>query len=574
MEAKATISALSTKCLVDEVPMSMMTVVTSDLHDTREALSKLISKPKCTDKLLARPPFRFLFDVILAIDAASELGLDRVLSTEEFDSANLKEKASKLAFLDKVVKHTEARLDTTVDLNSKKVVAGLDTAKTRAFLRLLALTANAGSNSEDATDSILTGDDNPVPVAADTSSTDITTLQKPPSLEDAIIETRASISAIIEKPRCTDKLLTRPPFRFLFDVIIAVDAASELGLDRVLTTDEFDSSNVKDKASKLAFLEKVARHVENLLNTDVDLSSKKVVAGLEPEKTCSFLRLLAQAATSSACATTPDHKATDDDGGSPTGTEDEALVAETVDTGLVEVEVVSDALDLTAESQFLSIAKEENEPDDNANVSVDTIEEHAVGDLEIVDDGRETPKDTDTVNTGEDGPAADVSVTGENSGTKIDTTSASISQVANNDTNWPPTSKLCSPVDDAVEVPCADMMIVESGGGGGGASDDMINVGKAPITLRATIEAILGVTTPLGQCLGDIDVGALNQERAYWSNEVAVETRQFDEHHRLQNATVLAPLIQRSEDLDADIALKEEEIEAVLERIGGEVGKN
>ena len=537
---------------------------TSDLHDTREALSKLISKPNCTDKLLARPPFRFLFDVILAIDAASDLGLDRVLTTE-FDSANVKDKPSKLAFLDKVVKHTEARLDTTVDLNLKKVVAGLDTAKTRAFLRLLALTANAGSNSEDATDSMLTGDANPV--AADTSSTDVATVQKPPSLEDAIIETRASVSAIIEKPRCTDKLLSRPPFRFLFDVIIAVDAASDLGLDRVLTTDEFDSSNVKDKASKLTFLDKVTRHVENVLNTDVDLSSKKVVAGLEPEKTCAFLRLLALAATSSTTA--PDRN---------TGTEDEGMVAETVDTGLVKVEVVSDALDLTAESQFLSIAKEEIEPNDNANVSIDTIEVNVVGDINIVDDGGESPKDTHTVNTGKDGPAADVSITDENSGTKIDTTSASISQVANNDTIWPLTSKLCSPVDDDVEVPCAEMMIVESGdvdgGGGGGASDDRIDVGAVPITLRATIEAILGMATPLGQCLGDIDVGALNQERTYWSNEVAVETRQFDEYHRLQNATVLAPLIKRSEDLDAEIALKEEEIEAVLERIGGEVGKN
>ena len=552
---------------------TMMTATTSDLHDTREALSKLISKPNCTDKLLARPPFRFLFDVILAIDAASDLGLDRVLTTE-FDSANVKDKPSKLAFLDKVVKHTEARLDTTVDLNLKKVVAGLDTAKTRAFLRLLALTANAGSNSEDATDSMLTGDANPV--AADTSSTDVATVQKPPSLEDAIIETRASVSAIIEKPRCTDKLLSRPPFRFLFDVIIAVDAASDLGLDRVLTTDEFASSNVKDKASKLTFLDKVTRHVENVLNTDVDLSSKKVVAGLEPEKTCAFLRLLALAATSSTTA--PDRNVTDDDGGSPTGTEDEGMVAENVDTGLVKVEVVSDALDLTAESQFLSIAKEEIEPNDNANVSIDTIEVNVVGDINIVDEGGETPKDTDTVNTGKDGPAADVSITDENSGTKIDTTSASISQVANNDTIWPLTSKLCSPVDDALEVPCAEMMIVESGdvdgGGGGGASDDRIDVGAVPITLRATIEAILGMATPLGQCLGDIDVGALNQERTYWSNEVAVETRQCDEYHRLQNATVLAPLIRRSEDLDAKITLKEEEIEAILERIGGEVGKN
>mmetsp|Transcript_29493 Transcript_29493/g.85837 ORF Transcript_29493/g.85837 Transcript_29493/m.85837 type:complete len:603 (+) Transcript_29493:1009-2817(+) len=588
--------------------LDRLSEVTSDLNDTREAISKLISKPKCTDKLLARPPFRFLFDVIVAVDAASDLGLDRVLTAEEFDSVNLKEKASKLAFLDKVVKHVEIRLGTTVDLNSKKVVAGLDTEKTRAFLQLLALaaTTTASSKSEPptgevATDSLLGRDDAAVdndrledgkPGAAETSSTDIATLQKPSPLENTIVATRASISALIDKPKCTDKLMSRPPFRFLFDVIIAVDAASDLGLDRVLTIDEFDSSNVKDKASKLSFLAKVVKHVENRLGTDVDLSLKKVVSGLEPEKTCAFLRLLALVATST---TTPGGKATDDDDDSSKGKEDEALV---IDTGTDKVAEVSDALNLTAESQFLSIVKdtgsedepedgasdvvggvanEEPRPDDTVPVDIvlgenkDTIE--VVGGIEMGDNEEDpvetAPKGDEPPNTMENDPAADAPIMGDDSEAKIDATTDSGSLAADKDTIWPLRARTGPPVDDVVEVPRADTIVVRSGGVGG-ALDGMIDVDAAPITLQATIEAVLSVTTPLGQYLDAIDVDAMNQERAYWSNQVALETRTLDEHHLQQNATVLAPLIKRIEDLDAEIVEQEKEIEASLQRIGGD----
>ena len=232
--------------------------VSGDISETRSAIAALIKKPKCTDKLLARPPFRFLFDIIIAVNAATELGLEQVLTEAEFDSTNLKDKSSKLAFLDKVVEHVEARLGhQTIDLNPKKVIAGLETEKTRAFLQLLAAAATTDAPtpaSDEAKSDPPAGEVN-VNGKADVSgdntndSTNDISPQEPSPLEDIIAETRSVITSLIEKPKLTDKLLARPPFRFLFDIIVAVDAATDLGLEQVLTTEEYDSTNVTNKPS-------------------------------------------------------------------------------------------------------------------------------------------------------------------------------------------------------------------------------------------------------------------------------------------------------------------------------------
>lgn len=42
----------------------MATVDPAILHRTRETLGKLVKKPPLTDKLLSRPPFRYLHDII------------------------------------------------------------------------------------------------------------------------------------------------------------------------------------------------------------------------------------------------------------------------------------------------------------------------------------------------------------------------------------------------------------------------------------------------------------------------------------------------------------------------------
>ena len=102
--------------------------------------------------------------------------------------------------------------------------------------------------------------------------------------------TKDVMEKIISKPRCSEKLLGKPPFRFLHDVITAVMKATGFG-EGIYSEDEMDSKNVKDKASKVAYLEKILKHVGATLNTFVDARPAKIVAGLEPENTSTFLQV-------------------------------------------------------------------------------------------------------------------------------------------------------------------------------------------------------------------------------------------------------------------------------------------
>ena len=578
-----------------------VTAVSGDINETRSAISALISKPKCTDKLLARPPFRFLFDIILAVNATTDLGL--VLTEEELDSANLKDKSSKLAFLDKVAKHVKTRLDTTIDLNSKKVVAGLETEKTRKFLQLLAIaaattTATDEDNSDLPTDEV--ANDGKVGGPTDTTTTISTTAvapQEPSPLDDAIAETRAAITSLISKPKVNDKLLARPPFRFLFDIIVAVDATTDLGLEQVLTADEYDSSNITDKASKIAFLDKVTKHVEGKLDTTIDLNPKKVVAGLEPEKTCAFLQLLAAAAV-----LPPDNKDAEEDNAIGSEDGEGAILANNDGTAIAKEDDVPDTLNLTSESQFLAIAMDgsEDDPDSVGEAGVDgssgitsengDVEDHVPVepatedmatdeakedvDVEINDNGQEK---SEAVMEGGEVPhlVEDILLAGDPPADK-EFVASSTSLVEDKDmaeTTGNLLTKAGSTVHaDGIEVLRPNALVPSTSGSVDaidGFTKEMAKANSEPtMDLQATIEAVLSVTTPLGQCLGAMDVDAMREERAFWNNQVVAETRKLEEHRRQQDATVLAPLLQKIEVLDAEIVEKEKEIEETLERIG------
>lgn len=65
----------------------------------------------------------------------------------------------------------------------------------------------------------------------------------------------------------------------------------------VYSQDEMDSSKVREKKSKVAFLTTLTAHIEHDLGVNVDLNPSKVVAGLEADKTRYFFQLLVVAAT-------------------------------------------------------------------------------------------------------------------------------------------------------------------------------------------------------------------------------------------------------------------------------------
>ena len=67
----------------------------------RDKISAIISKPKMTEKLLGKPPFRFLHDTISAITATTGFA-NGLYNEQELDSAAITDKHAKMAYLDKI----------------------------------------------------------------------------------------------------------------------------------------------------------------------------------------------------------------------------------------------------------------------------------------------------------------------------------------------------------------------------------------------------------------------------------------------------------------------------------------
>ncbi|NWW70787.1 MIPT3 protein, partial [Climacteris rufus] len=103
--------------------------------------------------------------------------------------------------------------------------------------------------------------------------------------------TRETLGQVIRKPPLTDALLNKPPFRYLHDLITEVIRVT--GFLKGLYTDfELKSDNVKDKDSKINFLQKAIDAVVMVTGEPLSVKPARVVAGHEPEKTNEFLQAI------------------------------------------------------------------------------------------------------------------------------------------------------------------------------------------------------------------------------------------------------------------------------------------
>uniref|UniRef100_A0A7I4XUT1 TRAF3-interacting protein 1 n=1 Tax=Haemonchus contortus TaxID=6289 RepID=A0A7I4XUT1_HAECO len=107
----------------------------ANAKDTRAAFSGLIEKPVLTDELLARPPFRFILDIVSSTAAKTGYLRDR-FAVEALNPAKFKEKTDKTAFLDSLI---EAVNDGSLPgIKSAKIVAGKEPELTNMLLIKLA----------------------------------------------------------------------------------------------------------------------------------------------------------------------------------------------------------------------------------------------------------------------------------------------------------------------------------------------------------------------------------------------------------------------------------------------------
>ncbi|KAG4068340.1 hypothetical protein HA402_007860 [Bradysia odoriphaga] len=108
---------------------------------------------------------------------------------------------------------------------------------------------------------------------------------------DTIKKTQTTLGKYVKKPALTEKLLNKPPFRFLHDIITSVIQSSGY-LDGLFEPNEMVSANIKDKDAKILFLQKVIDVVKISTKENVNAKPSKIVAGQEPERTNELLQLI------------------------------------------------------------------------------------------------------------------------------------------------------------------------------------------------------------------------------------------------------------------------------------------
>ncbi|KAG8348488.1 putative Microtubule binding protein MIP T3 [Trypanosoma vivax] len=93
-------------------------------------------------------------------------------------------------------------------------------------------------------------------------------------------------------PELTEKLLKRPPFRFIHDIITSINTRFA-AYDHIFSPEQLDATKLDTKEKKAEYLTTLVGYVESLLGQKVDVNVKKILSGSEPERTNAFLQCVA-----------------------------------------------------------------------------------------------------------------------------------------------------------------------------------------------------------------------------------------------------------------------------------------
>ncbi|CAI8036160.1 TRAF3-interacting protein 1 [Geodia barretti] len=126
--------------------MATASVDQATLKRTIDTLSKIIKKPPLTEKLLNRPPFRYIHDIIREISKATGF-FDGLYTGAELDAKSFQDKESKIAFLQKTIDVLSFVQGEVVRVRASKIVAGQEAEKTNELLQLLSIAILKKSDS-------------------------------------------------------------------------------------------------------------------------------------------------------------------------------------------------------------------------------------------------------------------------------------------------------------------------------------------------------------------------------------------------------------------------------------------
>ncbi|KAJ3315861.1 TRAF3-interacting protein 1 [Boothiomyces sp. JEL0838] len=114
-------------------------------------------------------------------------------------------------------------------------------------------------------------------------------------LEEITKKTIDILSRIIKKTPLNHKLLSKPPFRYLHDLITETIKLTG-AYQGLYSENEFNSENIKEKDAKVSFLTKIIDCSRLATGAEIKANPLKIVAGLEPEETNIFLQIMGKIA--------------------------------------------------------------------------------------------------------------------------------------------------------------------------------------------------------------------------------------------------------------------------------------
>ncbi|XP_037069163.1 TRAF3-interacting protein 1-like [Pollicipes pollicipes] len=127
------------------------------LKATKDALGKFVKKPPLSDKLLSKPPFKFLHDLFSAVIRDHGF-MEGLFTPAEMKSDSFKDKDSKVAYIQKVIDVMEFVTEEKLGIKPGKVVAGLEASKTNLLLQSIGNGLSNKTKTSDAVKKVVDGE--------------------------------------------------------------------------------------------------------------------------------------------------------------------------------------------------------------------------------------------------------------------------------------------------------------------------------------------------------------------------------------------------------------------------------
>lgn len=113
--------------------------------------------------------------------------------------------------------------------------------------------------------------------------------------------TQEALGKVIRRPPLTEKLLNKPPFRYLHDIITEVIRMTGF-MKGLYSEAEMKSDNVKEKDAKMSFLQKAIDVVALVSGEPLSAKPARIVAGHDPERTNELLQVIGRCCLHKLCS--------------------------------------------------------------------------------------------------------------------------------------------------------------------------------------------------------------------------------------------------------------------------------